>query len=92
MATIEEEEKDMIHSVMDLQHRLAKEVMVPRIDIRALPETATRKELIDLLRESGHTRVPIFQGSVDHIVGVVSAFAVLTDPSPETPTARSSAT
>lgn len=78
--TIEEEEKEMIHSVMDLQHRLAKEVMVPRIDIVALPENATRSELIAILKESGHTRVPLFQGSVDHIIGVVSAFSVLTDP------------
>lgn len=77
--TIQEEEKEMIHSVMDLQHRLAKEVMVPRIDICALPETATRKELIEVLRESGHTRIPLFNGTVDRIVGVVSAFAVLTD-------------
>lgn len=77
--TILEEEKEMIHSVMDLQHRLAKEVMVPRIDICALPVTATRKELIEVLRESGHTRVPLFNGTVDRIVGVVSAFAVLTD-------------
>lgn len=80
---IEEEEKEMIHSVMDLQHRLAKEVMVPRIDVRALPETASRKELIDLLRESGHTRVPIYRGSIDQIIGVVSAFAVLTDSAPD---------
>lgn len=77
--TLEEEEKEMIHSVMDLQHRLAKEVMVPRIDICALPETATRKELIEVLRESGHTRIPLYNGTVDHVVGVVSAFAVLTD-------------
>lgn len=81
--TIEEEEKEMIHSVMDLQHRLAKEVMVPRIDIRALPEMASRKELVELLRESGHTRVPIYRGSVDQIVGVVSAFSVLADGSPD---------
>lgn len=78
--TIEEEEKEMIHSVMDLQHRLAKEVMVPRIDIVGLPVNATRSQLIALLKESGHTRVPLYEGSVDHIVGVVSAFSILTDP------------
>lgn len=81
--TIEEEEKEMIHSVMDLQHRLAKEVMVPRIDICALPASATRAELITVLRESGHTRIPLYSGSVDQIIGVVSAFSVLTDPDPD---------
>ncbi len=80
--TIEEEEKEMIHSVMDLQTRFAKEVMVPRIDIQALPESATRGELIAVLKESGRTRIPIFRESIDQIVGVVNAFDVLKDEEP----------
>lgn len=83
--TIEAEEQEMIHSVMDLQTRTAKEVMVPRINIRALPETATRQELVVLLRESGHTRIPIYSQSIDQIIGVVSAFSLLTDTTPENP-------
>lgn len=83
--TLEEEEKEMIHSVMDLQTRLAKEVMVPRIDIEALPHTATRKELVALLKESGFTRIPVYRDSIDEIVGVINGFDVLRDPAPENP-------
>jgi putative hemolysin len=75
--TIEEDEKAMIHSVIDLQSRLAKEVMVPRINIVALPETASRSELIAKLVESGYTRLPVYRESIDTIVGVVNAFDVL---------------
>lgn len=75
--TIEEEEKEMIHSVMDLQTRQANEVMMPRINIIALPETATRAELIAKFVDSGYTRLPIFRDSIDQIVGVVNAFDVL---------------
>jgi len=81
--TIEAEEQEMIHSIMDLQTRTVREVMVPRINIRALPETATRQELLALLKESGHTRIPIYRDNIDEIVGAVSAFSLLTDTTPE---------
>ena len=51
--TIEPEEQEMIHSVMNLQTTQAKEIMVPRIDIQALPDTATREDLLALFEESG---------------------------------------
>jgi len=73
----------MIHSVIDLQHTTAKEIMVPRIAIRALPDTATRGQLVELFAESGHTRIPIYKDTVDTIVGVVNAYAILTDEEPE---------
>lgn len=76
---IDDDEKEMIHSVMDLHTRLAKEVMVPRIRIKAAPETATRRDLVSVFKETGYTRIPIFRDSMDEIVGVVSAFSVLTD-------------
>ncbi len=81
--TIEEEEKAMIHSVMDLQRQQAKEVMVPRIDVQALPDTSTRAELVALLEESGRTRIPIYHENIDQITGVANAFDVLRDPHPE---------
>jgi len=75
--TILEDEKAMIHSVIDLQTRLAKEVMVPRINIVALPETASRSELITTFIESGYTRLPIYRETIDEIIGVVNAFDIL---------------
>jgi putative hemolysin len=80
--TIDAEEKEMIHSVIDLHTRQANEIMVPRIDIEAAPESITRTELIALFTESGRTRVPIFRDTIDEVIGVVNAFDVLTDNSP----------
>ncbi len=81
--TIEHEEKEMIHSVMDLQRRFVKEIMIPRVNIHALPDTASRKELIAHFMESGYTRIPIYKDTIDNIIGVVNAFDILKDTAPE---------
>lgn len=82
---IAQEEKEMIHSVMDLQKQYAKEVMVPRIDIQALPEDATKNELEAFLMDCGYTRVPIYRDTVDEIIGAINAFDILKDTQPENP-------
>lgn len=74
---IMEEEKEMIHSVMDLQSRQVREIMVPRINIVALPDSASRAELIARLVESGYTRLPVYRDSIDNVIGVINAFDVL---------------
>jgi putative hemolysin len=77
--TIKPDEQEMIHSVIDLQATTAKEIMVPRIAIQALPDTATRGELVALFAESGRTRIPIYHETIDRIVGAISAYAILRD-------------
>ncbi len=79
---IEPEEQEMIHSVIDLQTTQAKEIMVPRIHIRALPDTATRRELVALFDETGLTRIPIYEETIDNIIGVVNAYDLLLDEDP----------
>ena len=74
---IMEEEKEMIHSVMDLQSRQVREIMVPRINIVALPSSASRAELIAKLVDSGYTRLPVYRDSIDNVIGVINAFDVL---------------
>jgi putative hemolysin len=81
--TLDRDEHEMIHSVIDLQTQSAKEIMVPRIQIQALPETATRHELTSLFIESGRTRIPIYSDSIDQIIGVVNAFDLIMDSHPE---------
>lgn len=81
--TIEREEQEMIHSVIDLQTMTAKEIMVPRIAIQALPRTATRTELVKLFAETGRTRIPVYNETVDTILGTANAYAILTDAEPE---------
>ena len=81
--TIEPEEQEMIHSVINLQAKQAKEIMVPRIDVQALPDTATREELLALFEETGRTRVPVYRDTIDAVAGVVNAHDVLLDTEPE---------
>ncbi len=77
--TIEREEQEMMHSVMDLQKTDAKEIMVPRIDIQAVSVDTTRSQLMDLFKESGRTRIPIYRDSIDSIIGVANAHDLLLD-------------
>lgn len=77
--TIEPLEQQMIHRVIGLQGKQANEIMVPRIDIQALPDTATRAELAALLERSGCSRIPIYHETIDSVIGVVSAHDVLLD-------------
>lgn len=81
--TLDPEEHEMIHSVIDLQTQCAKEIMVPRIQVLALPETATRQELTRLFIESGQTRLPVYAETIDQVVGVVNVFDLIKDPYPE---------
>jgi CBS domain containing-hemolysin-like protein len=64
---------EMIRGVFDLSETIAAEVMTPRTQIMAAPNTITAEELENLLVDSGHSRLPIYEGSVDHIIGVVLA-------------------
>ncbi len=70
---IEEEEKDMIYSIFQLAETLAREVMVPRIDIQALEQDTRVAEATRQMLSTGHSRVPVFAGSIDQIVGVLHA-------------------
>lgn len=81
--TLDPYEHELIHSVIDLQTHAAKEVMVPRIRILAVPETATRRELSRMFIESGQTRLPVYSGSIDQVVGIVNAFDLIKDSDPD---------
>ena len=68
---IEEEEKAMIYSIFQLDNTLAREVMVPRIDIVAFAEDTSLREATEILLSTGHSRAPVFDGSIDNIVGLI---------------------
>jgi putative hemolysin len=82
---IEVEERRMIRRIFDFPEVTAKEVMVPLIDIDALPETATLKEAADKFLETGHSRLPVFHERVDDITGVLHAMDVLAEDKPDRP-------
>ena len=68
---LEEEEREMIHSIFEFGDTVVREVMRPRVDIAAVPADATINGALGLMTERGHSRLPVYDGSVDHIVGVV---------------------
>jgi putative hemolysin len=70
---IEEDEKEMIHGVIELAEKQVHEVMVPRIGIRAVEVTAPMDEVLDLIVRAGHSRVPVYEESLDNIVGILYA-------------------
>lgn len=70
---IEEEEKAMIYSIFELGDTLAREVMVPRIDVVALDVTTPMMGALDTIMEAGHSRIPVFDETIDNILGVLYA-------------------
>jgi CBS domain containing-hemolysin-like protein len=70
---IEEEEKAMIYSIFQLADTLAREVMVPRIDVLAFEENISLIEATEELLRTGYSRAPVYSGSIDNIVGILYA-------------------
>jgi len=70
---IDESELQMMARVMNLRTTNASEVMVPRVDIKAISMEATLPEALDVVVDAGHSRVPVFEGSIDKVVGVFYA-------------------
>jgi len=70
---LEAEEEQMIHAVIELGERRVHEVMVPRIAMAAVPASATIDEAIGTIVEHGHSRIPVYEESVDEIVGILYA-------------------
>lgn len=70
---IEEDEKEMIASIFELSETVAREVMVPRIDIVAVEQNASLREALDAIIQAGHSRIPVYRDNVDNIQGVLYA-------------------
>jgi CBS domain containing-hemolysin-like protein len=70
---IEEEERELIHSVFEFGDTVVREVMVPRIDMVAIPATSTVDEALDTIVGAGFSRIPIYEGDTDNITGVLYA-------------------
>jgi|SRR5579859_2144196 len=70
---IEEEEREMIHSIFELGDRPVREIMVPRIDIVTLESEDTLEEAVNLIMQGGQSRIPIYEDTIDNIIGVLYA-------------------
>ncbi len=69
---IEEDEKEMINNVFDLGDAVAKDVMVPRVYVVMADVESSYDDLIRLFREEQFTRIPIYEGNVDNIIGLIN--------------------
>jgi CBS domain containing-hemolysin-like protein len=76
-ADVTSSEAEMIDKIFDLGETAVREIMVPLVDVAALPETATPDEAVRLIQQRGFSRIPVFADRVYNIVGVVTAMDLL---------------
>jgi putative hemolysin len=70
---IEPDEREMIEGIFSFGDTLVREVMIPRVDIVALDETASLEEALELVIAHGHSRVPVYRDTIDQIIGILYA-------------------
>jgi CBS domain containing-hemolysin-like protein len=75
--SIEEEEKELIHSIFEFGDTIVREVMVPRPDIIAIEHDQTLRDVQALVLEHGLSRIPVYREDLDHCIGIVFAKDVL---------------
>ncbi len=68
---VEEDERKLIGNIFDLDQTALKEIMVPRTEIVGIPANAEFDQIQDIVRESGHSRFPVFEESLDNINGII---------------------
>ena len=69
---IETEEKEMIYNVFDFSDALAKDIMIPRINMVTVDINATYQEVLAVFRESMYTRLPVYEDDMDNIIGLIN--------------------
>ncbi len=75
--TIEDMKQEMLSGVFEFDETKVREIMVPRTDIDAVDVNGSFEEIIKLTLELGHSRLPVYENSMDHIVGVIHAKDIL---------------
>lgn len=70
---VAQEEREMIHRAIEFPDKVAREVMVPRLDMVCVEDTASVAEALAVAQEHGHSRIPVYHESIDDITGVVYA-------------------
>jgi len=77
---VDEEEKEMIESVIELGDTRVVEIITPRTEIVALPAEADLATVLNMVRSEGHSRIPVYEGTIDTILGVLYAKDLLGRP------------
>lgn len=69
---LEQEEREMILNVVDMDHSNVKDVMIPRINMVSIEDTCTYEECLNLFRESMYTRIPVYHEEPENIIGLIN--------------------
>ena len=69
---IETEEREMIYNVFDFSDSVAKDIMIPRINMTTIDITSSYEELLTIFKESMYTRIPVYENDNDNIIGLVN--------------------
>lgn len=69
---IESDERKMINNVFDLDDQVAKDIMIPRVDMVFLPIDATYEETLNVYRDCLYTRIPVYEDNRDNVVGLIN--------------------
>ena len=70
---IEEEEKKMIRNIFEFGDTIVKEVMIPRVDIDCISSDTKLDSILKLIKRMGHSRIPVYEETIDNIIGVLYA-------------------
>jgi len=70
---IDEEQGEMIEGIFDLKQTVAREIMIPRTYVVAVPLDSSIESILSTVIDSGHSRIPVFKENVDQIVGILNA-------------------
>jgi len=76
---VDEEEQEMIENVLELRETTAGEIMTPRTDMVALEVNATIEDVLATINRTGHTRVPVYENTIDTIIGLIYAKDLLAE-------------
>jgi len=74
---LEESDRDLVRSAVEFGDKLVREVMTPRPEVFAVPESLTLEEFLELLRVHNFSRVPVYSGSIDNVTGIAFAHDLL---------------
>lgn len=71
--TIEEGEHELIHGIVSFKTVMAREIMTPRVDVAAISIDENFDDLMNVINESGHSRIPLYEDSLDKVIGIIYA-------------------
>ncbi len=70
---IESDERELLHSVFEFTDTVAREIMTPRVDLDAMPIDSDPNEVVKVIQDTGHSRIPLYEETDDQIVGIIHA-------------------